>query len=392
MYSINDSLFCPGDTAIIYVMRDSQELISWNGVTGDSTFRFIGTDTVVLTIEDTVTTCSNSESVSVVFNQQPELNYITPDSTGLCTGDTTNITFERLDTIYLEGAMITSDTSFRVTAGSYPVEGFLDGCLTRDTLIIEEWALPELNLRDSFYFCEGASVVLFPEEEEDSTQTYRWNGVDSSYALEAERSGIYYLEAFSAFGCRAEVQTNVFSVPLPDSLSIAYSYTEGDSIYGVFLESDLDSFNGFLNWHVPGLVLEESNDSLSVWWGSAPADTVTVCAQYLTEQPIACETDSFCIQVPTALILSSVHEGKDSFIEVYPNPFDQQLRVELSRNKKLRKLELWNASGQLAWQLDDLPISGSEIRIPTDHLSNGFYLLRAETELGTETYPLLKTR
>ncbi|HKK87729.1 MAG TPA: zinc-dependent metalloprotease [Saprospiraceae bacterium] len=391
-YVISDTLFCPGDTAVIRVFKDSQQLISWNDTPGDSIFQLFDTDTLNLLVVDSITSCRNSDTVMVSFNPQPTLNYRTLDSAGLCTGDTTEITFNRLDSIYLEGSMATSDTSFSAIAGIYPMVGFMDGCETKDTLIIQEWLLPELTMRDSFYFCEGNRVILTPEEAEDSTILYRWNGSDTSYSLEVDRPGLYTLEAISAFGCRSEAQTAVFNVELPDSLSLGYSYTDGDSLYSVFLMTHLDSFSGNLRWHVPGLIVQEKNDSLSVFWGMAPPDTVNVCVQYITDEPIACQTDSFCIRVPTSLVLSAASPEADRFLKVYPNPFDEQLTVEWPSTGTLLSLELWNAEGKLSWQWDAAPLSGARVQLSTAHLPDGVYWLRAKTQQGMEIFPVLKMK
>ncbi len=392
MYSLNDSLFCTGDTAIVSLSRDSQELISWNGTPGDSTFQLLNTDTLTIALVDSVTTCRNAETVTVVFNALPVLNYYTLDSAGLCTGDTTEITFERLDSIDMEGAVFSSDTSFRASAGTYPLTGFLDACETKDTLTIEEFSPPELSLRDSFYFCEGGSVVLIPKEAEDSTVVYRWNGIDTSYTIEVSRPGNYVMEATSDFGCHTAAETEVVGVDLPDSLSLGYSYTEGDTMYRVFLLSDLDSLSGSVVWYVPGSVLDENNDSLTVWWGSTPPDTVTVCAQYLTDQPIVCETDSFCIRIPTAIVLSTINLGTDRVLEAYPNPFNQQLTIEWPSEMTVFSLELWNTGGQLVWQLNKARLPEEKIQLSTNHLPGGVYWLRARTDQSVESLPVIKMK
>lgn len=391
-YVINDTLFCPGDTAVIQVFKESQQLISWNDIPGDSIFQLFDTDTLDVLVVDSISTCRNADFLTVSFNRQPILSYSTPDSAGLCIGDTTEITFKGLDSIYLEGSMAISDTSFRAIAGVYPMAGFLDGCETQDTLIIQEWSLPRLTIRDSLYFCEGNSAFLTPEEVEDSMVLYRWNGRDTGYMLEVDTPGTYALEAISTFGCRSEAQTSVFDVDLPDSLSLGYSYTEGDSLYSVFLMSHVDSFGGTLRWNVPGLIVQENNDSLSVFWGRTPPDTVTVCVQYITDQPIACQTDSFCIRVPTALVLSASNPAAAYFLKVYPNPFDEQLTVEWPSTGTLLSLELWNAEGQLCWSMDAPPLSGGNIQVSTAHLLNGVYWLRAKTTQGIETFPVLKMK
>jgi hypothetical protein len=73
-------------------------------------------------------------------------------------------------------------------------------------------------------------------------------------------------------------------------------------------------------------------------------------------------------------------------VEVYPNPFSSELRIDTK--VKVDKLELWNINGQA--QKIDYTIIGESIELSSNNLESGVYFLHIHSDNGLIVKKLIK--
>ena len=106
----------------------------------------------------------------------------------------------------------TGETDYNISIsdeGLYKVEALdVYGCLSRDSILVLNIALPTIDLGEDVFSCEPPSVVLdatFPNSE------YRWMNNSLNSTLEVTDFGIYWIEVRNS--CGVSTDTIKFSTP-----------------------------------------------------------------------------------------------------------------------------------------------------------------------------------
>lgn len=86
--------------------------------------------------------------------------------------------------------------------------------------------------------------------------------------------------------------------------------------------------------------------------------------------------------------LNNVESDPNTMVSVYPNPFDEQIRISFgSENTSMRRIYLRDFSGRI---LAETNRSGSLITLSTEHLAKGVYFIHIETEKGIVVRKIIK--
>ncbi len=133
-------------------------------------------------------------------------------------------------------------------------------------------------------------------------------------------------------------------------------------------------------------VKQTSNYSLLELNDRDKVDISSVLINYIDNE---ISTNENCL-VERTVNLSSIYpklEFNDyaiinDFLSVFPNPFSDQLRIELNSNKKF-KLEIVNINGNIEYSIDEFKFSH---QIETGILHNGIYLLKVVEEKTNRLY------
>ena len=91
-------------------------------------------------------------------------------------------------------------------------------------------------------------------------------------------------------------------------------------------------------------------------------------------------TENSCSDTSACLVVNSVGvENTFSFaIEIYPNPAEEIVTVDMGANTQVVRVRLINVHGQILH--DQQYSSGSSIDLSLSHLANGMYAVRISSE------------
>lgn len=114
---------------------------------------------------------------------------------------------------------------------------------------------------------------------------------------------------------------------------------------------------------------------------SAPG-TYTVCLTFTD----SCDTDSVCEDITITNV--GVHELGDGILAVYPNPFNNELTINLNDSAEAGTIKLFDLTGRVVLQRSS---SGStSLVLPVADLTKGVYLLEVATTKGIWSTKVIK--
>lgn len=142
-----------------------------------------------------------------------------------------------------------------------------------------------------------------------------------------------------------------------------------DQMPGMNIDFKLISPSGSINitWSRP---LNDTYNA-SYWFSSFPITSTpfSETGEWTYEATFNNTTESINFSVGQ---LSVAEEKTNSIFSAYPNPFNQQLK--LTSLKNIQEVKIYDMNGK---SIHKEMIRGSEIIIPTSHLSSGIYFLEA---------------
>jgi gliding motility-associated-like protein len=224
---VSDTLLCAGDQIQMLAIHDPGVLL-WSGIGVDG----IASDTVVISqsgvyaVQVTNTAgCSSSASVTisdVVIN--PQIS----GTAGFCNGDSTLISGPD-NYLYMWSDGSTTQQIIVDTPGQYMLTVTDNlGCTGTSSVQIDEWALPQVNIVGTDYFCESGFTTL---ESDQPFNAYSWStGSDSSSAV-LSTAGLVILTVFDGNNCSYSDSTLVNAITEPSPQFVGdFEFCEGDSV------------------------------------------------------------------------------------------------------------------------------------------------------------------
>jgi photosystem II stability/assembly factor-like uncharacterized protein len=200
----------------------------------------------------------------------------------VCAGETVQLSVEAIPgspTYLWEGpnGNIGTGTSVNLLPASagdnwYVLSVEEDGCVAQDSLLVQVFPAPEVNLGSDVALCEGETLLLAGP---DNVEGYTWSDGSSNPELEVATTGTYSLTVLNAFGCTdsdtvaVEVQEN--GTLLLDTLLCSGEFLE---VNGNFY----DEFNPIGTEVLPGAAVNGC-DSL-----------ILVQIEYSITEPITADT------------------------------------------------------------------------------------------------------
>jgi hypothetical protein len=91
-----------------------------------------------------------------------------------------------------------------------------------------------------------------------------------------------------------------------------------------------------------------------------------------------CNSDSTCIEIQP-VVADILEFNKSNLITVYPNPFQEQVTIELKDKNELFSFNVYNQAGILVYQEDSF---ANSFILKTEYLAKGVYILRFVTWSG----------
>ncbi|MDQ3101093.1 MAG: hypothetical protein M3R08_06880, partial [Bacteroidota bacterium] len=197
---------CAGDQVIFNVTTLNATYLWQDGSTGPT---FTANSAGQVSVAVTVNGCTASDATNVIVNPVPVVD-IGPDQS-ICPGIsvTLNATLPGATYLWTTGSTAASITVN--TAGTYSVAVTVNGCTVIDTIIIDEYALPTVDLGDDLSFCEGGSVQL---GSAIANATFLWSTGETTSTITVDAAGTYSLEV-TQNSCVVSDQITVTEIPLP---------------------------------------------------------------------------------------------------------------------------------------------------------------------------------
>lgn len=169
-----------------------------------------GTYTVTAT---DVQNCSNSASVTIQVNANPNVQIAGPDY--ICIGNVANLTASGAETYVWNTDETTVQVSVSPAAtSSYSVTGYdSNGCHSSSSKVVNVESLPVISVSGAKTICTGQSTTLTAT----GGTTYQWsNGATgNSITVSPAASQAYVVTVTNALGCTSSLETQVTVNALP---------------------------------------------------------------------------------------------------------------------------------------------------------------------------------
>lgn len=349
----------------------------WNigDTTQDLTNITAGTYFVTVSDNDTATVID-----SIVVGGNPEIivtGTMTPPTSGTATDGALDISVSGGTSPYSffwSNAMTTEDI-MNLSIGSYTVTVTDSlGCTASETFAVD--TIPALSL------VSLSSDVTCLETNNGAIDltiigglapfTISWSNGASTEDITGLAAGNYTVTVTDSFG-QVEILT--------DSVGSNPSFPN-PTVGPVIGSSSVQSWNSYtytvplsngsaFNWTVDGgLINNTASNAASVQWNAGPDGTI-----YITE------TDANgCIgydSLAVTIIFLGVNETHENTVQVYPNPSNGQLTINLPEAFSTAKLSVVSLSGVLVHQQR---IEGLNSFVSLDGVSKGTYIMQFENE------------
>jgi len=283
-------------------------------------------------------------------------------------GQTYYISVRAVNGAGLKNTVVSSDGAYLVTPTSPPVAGFSN-------------LNNEICINDSVQFINASQNSLtflwsFPGGSPTSSTLNNPNVMypaNGTYSVTLTATGPGGTDSYTT-----TINVSLYNPPIAGfSLNDTVLYLPNAFLGTINNSSDAISFNwdfGDTNystdsdpWHIYSTV-GNYTVQLIASNGICPDDTIT--------------------QTVTVLNNISVAENTDSFIRVYPNPFTDNLIIELPENFSNRKITMTDITGKII--ITDSKTGNGKTELNTSVLSKGSYLLIIENESGIFVRKLVK--
>ena len=174
--------------------------------------------------------CSASGTITITENALPVVNLGADDS--YCAGTTfsTILDAQNIGASYLWNDNSTNQTLTATTAGTYSVVvTTANGCVAKDTVIVNENALPVVNLGNDFSYCIGTTLSTMLDAK-NAGSSYLWSDNSTNQTLTVTTDGIYSVIVTDVNNCVGKDTVVVTEdVILIVNLGNDISYCEGSA-------------------------------------------------------------------------------------------------------------------------------------------------------------------
>ncbi len=269
-----------------------------------NTTNFAITNNYILTVTDTITTCSNSDTLQLIVNTEPIVTAgndtiicsgypFTPSATGALSFDWSSNFVNNQDTILTEGIYELDVLGFDV-----------NGCFSTDTLILQIVGLPEVNAGNDTLICLGETIDLNAISPQNVTYTWN-NNLSNGMSYQPSQVGIEVLVT-TIIDNNSCIDSDTLILEVHEVPSAAFSYSVDCNSTFVSLTNTTvfdNQFSDNLNtsWYLNDVYISNELDSLNYDFLNSGNSII----QLIVSSQLANCTDSInqTIDVPTNPII-----------------------------------------------------------------------------------------
>lgn len=246
------------------------------------------------------------------------------------------------------------------------------GCIESKTVMVEFYEIPVVDLGEDQYHCEGDSIVLNAGSFMSGTE-YLWNTGAATQTITVTNTGIYSVEV-----------TNVVCVGT-DEIEVVFE----DAATG-FAIDNFDLGNGLFQFFVVSPVnissyIWDFGDGSPTSTDESPQHQYDAEGMYWVTVALASNGCGAGDTLERDVIVRSVNIDefvKGEQIQLYPNPANDYVMIDLSEGLSMTQLTIQDASGRVI-STEQFKETKSSHRLNIEHLAAGIYNVVIHTEYGS---------
>lgn len=313
-----------------------------------------------------------SATASVVVTQLPSPSVNLGADTSMCMGDSIILDAGAWSSYsWSDGTSL--GQAVANTAGTYSVTVTdNNGCVGVDSILVSVNQLPVVNLGADTSYCQNSSIVLHAGNQNG---TYLWNDGSSNDSLLVTTPGTYSVALTDTNQCVGVDSINISESPLPsfDSISVVdngnCSYT-----FQVVNPANVDTYHWTLG--------DGTNSS-----ATSPTHAYTTNGTFNVF--VVLSNDCGSVNESKTVTCSTIGVNETSIasqIELFPNPTAKDVFIMNNSGIEIHSIMVIDNFGRVIYESNSKENLNNKIDI--SELSNGFYLIKIDTEKGMVTKKL----
>jgi len=184
-----DTSLCQGETLLLDGTTPNASYL-WQDNSTNPTFTV--TQQGVFWVEVTVNNCSNTDTVNIGYITIPSIDL--GQDTALCQGDTLLLDATSLNATYLWHDNSTNPTFNITQQGTYWVQVLVNNCSNSDTITLNYYPNPTVNLGTDTTICEGETFII---DASTLNATYLWHDNSTNSSFTVTDGGIHWVEVIT---------------------------------------------------------------------------------------------------------------------------------------------------------------------------------------------------
>ncbi len=155
--------------------------------------------------------CTYTDTINIEFRENPRLD-LGPDK-GICINQLPLVLEQNLEGALYQWQDGSENNSYSIDqAGLYWVDATLNGCSSRDSILVSVYNVPRVDLGKDTGFCQGTALQLTVAE----ASVYLWSNGETRQTIMTSHEGTYWCRVTNEYGCSAIDTINTFIIPGPD--------------------------------------------------------------------------------------------------------------------------------------------------------------------------------
>jgi hypothetical protein len=361
----NDSTQCGG--GILLDAQNPGSLYFWSNSTSNQQTTATTTGLYYVTVI-TPAGCTNSDSVNITINPEPNVNL--GQDTSIC-GSTITLNAGNAGSNYMWSTGAPTQT---INAGSgtfYVDVTNASGCTSSDTIVVTTNSTPTVSAGPDVTICTGSSTTLTAT----GALNYVWsnNVQTSNNAVSPTVNTVYYVTGYDANGCAASSTVSVVVIPL----SNAQFTSNVIGATGYFTNQSTNAVS--YNWNFG----DASPGSTS----ANPSHTYTTNGTYTVTLTATgpCGIDTYTLTV-TITQVGLQDNDLSQTLSLYPNPNDGNFTLAFDfTTQKDVLIEVMDMSGRIIFKDQENNIMSYNKQIGLESAESGMYFVRITTTEGVVT-------
>jgi len=206
-----DSLICGASSYMITPqLSGADNSFTWQDGSVGPTYTATQTGLYWVEVTDNENGCVVRDSINLGFHSYPDFSL--GADLDKCEGDVVNLSVNLSPAYYLWNTGSAANSIQVTQGGSYWLEVNSGGCKKIDTVSINFFPFPVVNLGRDTILCEGKNFIL---DAENPGMQYLWENYATSREHAINASGLYWVEV-NNYGCRSKdsIQVNFLDKPL----------------------------------------------------------------------------------------------------------------------------------------------------------------------------------